>query len=182
MTASEDARTKEDVLAAATNLMIEVREALGDDASSAAQQYAAGGLSTTSLEVVRLYANALQAITSNRFDEARQGVERRWSATRTSESVTCSCRCFRAIPGRLEDQRKYLDQALSHLDNMTERERYTTGAFAALVDGDYKECVKQLTEQIGRYPGVITGTEPARAVPELPSQDAGGRAARCDRS
>src|SRR4029079_5855844 len=51
----------------------------------------------------------------------------------------------------------YLDQALRHLDDMTERERYTTRAFAALVDGNYEECRNQLTEQIHRYPGVITG-------------------------
>ena len=157
VTASENARTKDDVLAAATNLMIEVREALGDDASSAAQQYAAGGLSTTSLDVVRLYANALQAITSNRFDEARAGVERAVELDPNFGIGYLFLSVLSRNTGRLDDQKKYLDQALSHLDNMTERERYTTGAFAALVDGDYKECVTQLTEQIKRYPGVITG-------------------------
>ncbi len=157
VTASEDARTRDDVLAAAVGLMIEVREALGDDASSAAQQYAAGGLSTTSLEVVRLYATALKAITSNQFDEARQGVE---EAVKKDPNFGIGYLFLSVLSrntNRLDDQRKYLDQALSHLDDMTERERYTTRAFSALANGDYDDCVKQLTDQIGKYPGVITG-------------------------
>ncbi|HEX5111038.1 MAG TPA: protein kinase, partial [Vicinamibacterales bacterium] len=157
VTASEDARTKDGVLTAATNLMIEVREALGDDASSAAQQYAAGGLSTTSLDVVRLYANALKATTSNQFDEARAGMEQALKLDPDFGIGYLFLSVLSRNTGRLDDQKTYLDQALSHLDNMTMRERYTTRAFAALASSDYDGCVKELTEQISLYPGVITG-------------------------
>jgi serine/threonine protein kinase len=154
---SEDAKTKDAVLRAATGLMIDVREALGDDASGAAQQYAAGGLSTTSLEVVRLYANALEALTSNRFDDARDGAVKAVAIDPKFGIGYLFLSVLSRNTGRFDDQRKYLKEALSHLDDMTERERYTTRAFAALVDGDYEECRTQLAEQINRYPGVVTG-------------------------
>jgi hypothetical protein len=154
---SEDAKTKDAVLAAATGLMLEVREALGDDETGAAQQYAAGGLSTTSLDVVRLYANALQALTGNRFDEAREGAVKAVALDPNFGIGYLFLSVLSRNTGRVDDQRKYLDQALMHLSDMTERERYTTLAFAALVDGNYEGCRDQLTEQIKRYPGVITG-------------------------
>ena len=45
--------------------------------------------------------------------------------------------------GNLQDAEKYFKQALSHLDSMTERERYTTRGMFYRMTGDYQQCVKE---------------------------------------
>ena len=49
-----------------------------------------------------------------------------------------------------EDAEKYIKEALRHVDGMTERERYTTrGGFYRLT-GDYRQCVKEYGDLLGR--------------------------------
>jgi serine/threonine protein kinase/tetratricopeptide (TPR) repeat protein len=157
--AEEDARatSKDDVLKAATNLMLRVRNALGDNASDSAQQFGAGGVSVASLEVIRLYSSAVQAAAGNRVDEARQNALKAVSMDSNFGIGYLLVAVLSRQAGKMDDERTYLAQALSHLDSMTERERYTTRGYSSWVSGDYQQCVKEHTEQIARYPGVITG-------------------------
>ena len=59
-------------MATATKLVATVRKALGDDTSESNQLFAMTSLSTTSLDVVRLYAAAQDAASNGKFEEARQ--------------------------------------------------------------------------------------------------------------
>src|SRR5688572_15207193 len=72
-TASERARTRGQVLAAATSLAGDVREALGDDTSDSTRRFAADTLSATSIDVVRNYAAAMEAQADGRCEEAPAG-------------------------------------------------------------------------------------------------------------
>ena len=138
-----DAATKDQVLVAATQLMARVRNALGDDTSESAQQFAMASLSATSLDVVTLYAGAQEAASGNRFEEARQkaaaAVERDPNFGIGYLLMAVASRNL----GRLDDNRKYIDEALRHLDGMTERERYQTRGYSYWVAGDYQQCVKE---------------------------------------
>ena len=66
------ASSKDQVLGLATRLTGRVLSALGDDTPESDQQFARNRISTTSLEVVSLYAAAVDASARNRFEEARQ--------------------------------------------------------------------------------------------------------------
>ncbi|HUK37198.1 MAG TPA: serine/threonine-protein kinase, partial [Vicinamibacterales bacterium] len=66
------ASSSSDVLRVATNLVADVRKALGDENTQSAQIFKNTNLSTKSLEVVRLYAASQQAASNGRLDDARQ--------------------------------------------------------------------------------------------------------------
>ena len=70
--AQATASSKDTVLQAATQLMAEVRNALGDDESESSQQFKMASLSVTSLDVVRPYAAAMAAASANKFEDALQ--------------------------------------------------------------------------------------------------------------
>ena len=73
ITSVEDvAANKEAVLGVATDLAIEVRRALGDDTSDSAQRFAKETLTAASLGAVRDYALAQEALSDNRFEDARK--------------------------------------------------------------------------------------------------------------
>ena len=55
--------------------------------------------------------------------------------------------------GRQDDAVRYLNEAISHLDSMTERERYRTRALFYAVTGDYEACVTEYGDLIARYAG-----------------------------
>ena len=61
------------------------------------------------------------------------------------------------VKGKTADAEKYITLALSHLDGMTERERYSTRGLFYRVTGDYAQCVKEYGELISRYKADVVG-------------------------
>jgi eukaryotic-like serine/threonine-protein kinase len=149
--AKNRASSKEQVLSAAAKLANVVREALGDDASDSSQLFATETLSATSLEVVRHYAAAMEALSNSRFEEARRGF---------SDAVALDPNFGLGYAGmavasrnldKLQDAQKYIKEAIRHLDGMTERERYRTRGLAFEWTSDYQACVKEFGDLIERY-------------------------------
>ncbi len=145
------ATSKDQVLGIATKLVTTVRKALGDPTSESAQIFAMASLSVISLDVVRHYASAMEAVSRNRFEEALQ------EATKAVEldpkfgigySVLASV--SKAV-GRQQDAEKYINEALRYLDGMTERERFSARGMFYLITGDYQQCVKEYGDLIARY-------------------------------
>ena len=87
-TVDDRASDRDQVLAVATELAAEIREALGDDPSDTARRFAQETLSTTSLEVVGEYAAAMEAFSRGRFDDALQGFSNAVAWIRVSVSPT----------------------------------------------------------------------------------------------
>lgn len=157
--ADEQARASspDQVLTVATRLVGAVRRALGDDASESGQIFTMASLSATSLEVVRLYAAAQDAMSNNKFDEAREHAAKAIAIDPKFgigyQLLAVSSRNM----GKLQDAEKYINEALSHLDEMTERERYATRGMFYRVTGDYAQCVKEYGELIARYRADVVG-------------------------
>jgi serine/threonine-protein kinase len=149
---SSRASGKDRVLAAATSLATTVRTALGDETSdSTSQIFAMDTLSATNLDVVRQYAVATEAASRSRHEEALQGF---------SKSVELDPNFGMGYQGmalasqnldRQQDAQKYIKEALRHLDQMTERERFRARGFFYRVSGDYQACVKEYGDLIARY-------------------------------
>ncbi len=66
--------------------------------------------------------------------------------------------------GRLEEAEQYIDEALKHLDGMTERERFAVRGFYYLTTGDYQQCVKEYGELIAQFAADPWRTTIARSV------------------
>ena len=149
-TATSTAGSKDHVVSAVTKVANAVRKALGDDMSDSAQRFATQTFSATSLEVVREYAAAAQAMSESKFEEALQ----RFSKAVELDANFGLAHAGMAIAshnlGKPRDAENYIKEALRHLDGMTERERYRTRAVFYRITGDYQACVKEYEELISR--------------------------------
>jgi tetratricopeptide (TPR) repeat protein len=151
MTGSSRASGKDQVLGAVTKLAGNVREALGDDTSGSARLFATETLSATSLEVVHDYAAAMAALSNSKFEEALRGfsktVERDSNFGLGYAGMAVASRNL----DRQQDAQKYMQEAVRHLDGMTERERLRTRGLSFKWSGDYQACVKEFGDLITKY-------------------------------
>ena len=153
VTIDDQASDRDQVLSVATELAAEVREALGDDLSDSARRFAQDTLSTTSLDVVAAYAAAMDAYSRESLDDAFQSFS---DAVALDPDFGLAYAGMAAVSrnlGRQEDAEDYLNQAISHLDSMTERERYRTRGLFYGVTGDYQACVTEYGDLVARYAG-----------------------------
>jgi eukaryotic-like serine/threonine-protein kinase len=147
---------KDTVLPAATALMADVRNALGDEDSESVKQHSVS-LSARSLEVVRLYAEASSAASANKFEEALRKAQAAVAIDKNFGLGYLIAANQSSNLGRSGDERKYLDLAMQHLDSMTERERYHTRGAFSLASNDYQQCIKEYSDAITRYRADISG-------------------------
>jgi len=146
------ASDKDQVLGVTTRLVNAVRDALGDDTSDSARQFAMTTLSTTSLEVVRHHAAAMEASSNNKFEDALRSFQK---AVELDPKFGIGYQGMAAMSmnlGKRQDAEKYIGEALRHVDGMTEREKYQTRGVYYFFSGDYKACVKEFGDQLARYP------------------------------
>jgi len=152
-TATDTAASKDQVLGVATNVATLVRKALGDNTSDDAQRFAMDTLSATSVDAVRSYAAGMIAISNSKHEDARRhfakAVERDpnfgmgWTALAMASFNL----------NKLQDSQKHVQEALRHLDTMTERERYRTRGLSYLATSDYQQCVKEYGDLVEKYAG-----------------------------
>ena len=130
---------------------------MGDDASESNQLFAMASLSATSLDVVRLYSAAQDAASNGKYEDARRNalkaIELDPKFGIGYQLVAVASRNL----GMLQDAQKYIDEALRHLDGMTERERLSTRGMFYRVTGDYQQCVKEYGDLIARYAADVVG-------------------------
>jgi len=150
-TANGRASNKDQVLSVAAKLVTTVRKALGDDTSDSAQLFAMQTLSTTSLEVVRHFAAALEASTNNKFDTALQSFSKAVELDPKFGAGYLGMAAMSRNLGKLQDAEKYSKEALRYLDGMTERERYNARGMLYIGTGDYEQCVKEYGDLVARY-------------------------------
>jgi tetratricopeptide (TPR) repeat protein len=149
--ATERTSSKDKVLGVATSLAAKVREALGDDTSDSAKRFAMDTLSATSLDVVRQYAAAMEALSRSKFDEALQGFSKAATLDPNFGLAYAGMAITSRNLDRQEDAEKYVKEAIRHLDGMTERERYRTRGMFYFLTNDYQACVKEYGDLISRF-------------------------------
>lgn len=150
--ASDRASSKADVLAAATRLIARVRKALGDRTSESAQLFAMRSLTTSSLDVVKYYAAAVEAQAQGKIDDARQNYLK---AVQLDPKFGLGYQGLAVVSrnmGRAEDADKYIKTALQYLDGMTDRERLATRGYYDRLIGDNAQCANEYGELLARYP------------------------------
>ena len=150
-TVSGRAPSKDQVVVAATKLVATVRKALGDDASDSAL-FAMTSVSAMSPEVLFYYAQARDASSNVKYDEARTYYAK---AVELDPKFGIGYQGLAALArntNRPEEAQKYVKEALRYLDGMTERERYATRGLDFTLSGDYQQCVKEFDALIAKYP------------------------------
>lgn len=149
--AEDSVSSKDQVLPIVTKVATAIRKSLGDDTSDSVKLFAMERLSTASLEAVHEYAKGMEALSNNKNDEA----VRRFSKSVELDPDFGLADAGRAIAYRNiveeENAEKYIKQAISHVDRMTERERYRTRGIFYFVTGDYVKCVEEYSALTARY-------------------------------
>ena len=149
-TATNRASRKDQVLSAATTLAGDVREALGDDTSDSAQRFAMETL-TGNLDAVREYARGMEAMSGGKFDDALQFFSKAVALDPKFGVAYGAMAATSANLDRMQEAEKYAQEAIRHLDSMTERERYRVRGFYYSITNDYQQCVKEYGDLIARY-------------------------------
>lgn len=145
------AATRDGVLAAATELGHRIRTALGDSTSDSARRFATEKLSATSLDVVREYAQAMQALSNSQFSESRDAFGRAVALDGSFGLAYAGMAIASANMGQPQAAQSYVKEAIRHVDRMTERERLRTRGLFYYLTHDYGACVKEYGDLLAQY-------------------------------
>ncbi|WP_396626022.1 protein kinase [Luteitalea sp.] len=148
---SDDASNKDGVLGVATDLGNRLRTALGDNTSDSARRFGTEKISATSLDVVREYAQAMQALSNSQFDEARAAFERAIKVDPNFGLAHAGLATTTANMGQPQEAETHIREALRHVDRMTERERFRTRGLMYYLTNDYAACVKEYDGLLAQY-------------------------------
>jgi tetratricopeptide (TPR) repeat protein/predicted Ser/Thr protein kinase len=150
--ADETASSKDQVLFAVTKLGTVVRKALGDNTSDSAQRFSMETLSAASLEAVHEYAAAMDVLSKGQYEDALKHFSQAVDLDQNFGMAYVGMAMASHNISRQQDADKYIKQAVSHIDNMTERERFRTRAVLYFLDGDTQKCVEEYGTLLQRYP------------------------------
>jgi eukaryotic-like serine/threonine-protein kinase len=129
-----------------------VRKVLGDRTSEKDQLFAMRSVSASSLEVVSLYAAGIEAQSKGRFEDAQKSLQQAVALDPNFGLGYQGLAAMSATLGKPDDAKKYIAEALRHVDAMTTRERlFLRGAYYRLM-GDYKNCAKEFGELLAQFP------------------------------
>ena len=148
---------KDQVIEVATGLMGRIREGLGDDTSESDARLGMETLSATSLDVARYYSAALEAAANSNFVEAEKNAA---AAVKLDPNFGIGYLVLASSSrsqNKMDEDRKYRDEALKHLGGMTNRERLSIRGYSYWATGDYQQCVKEYGELVAKYPSDIGG-------------------------
>ena len=151
------ASTNDQVLEAATRLVTRIRNGLGDDESESSQMFKMTSITATSLEVVRLFATALEASSNSKFEDARDSLLKAVAIDPRFGIGYQSLAVVSRNLGQTDEALAHIKEAYKNIDGMTERERYNTRGMYSRLTGDYQQCVKEYGELIARYEADVVG-------------------------
>lgn len=150
--AEETAASKDQVLFAVTKLGTDVRKALGDATSESSQRFAMETLSAASLEAVHEYSLALDDLSNGKNEDAQKHFSQAVDLDANFGLAYAGMAAASRNLGQQQEAEKYIKEAVTHIDHMTERERYRTRAYLYLVLGDEQKCVDEYGTLLQRYP------------------------------
>jgi tetratricopeptide (TPR) repeat protein/predicted Ser/Thr protein kinase len=149
--AEETAASKDQVLFAVSKLGASLRKALGD-ATDSVKWFNVDSITAASLEAVHEYAMAQDALSKAQFEDAFKHFSQAVDLDSTFGLAYAGMAAASHNLSRQQDAEKYVKLALSHIDHMTERERYRTRAYSYYLGDDNQKCVEEYGALLQRYP------------------------------
>jgi len=151
----DNASNKDQVLFAVTKAATNIRTALGDATSESDQRFAMETLSASSLAAVHEYAVAMQGLSDGKDADARRSFSKAVDLDPNFGLAYAGMAVASRNLAENEEAEKYVRQAMSHIDRMTERERYRTRGMFYFVTGDREKCVEEYSALIAQYPSDV---------------------------
>jgi serine/threonine protein kinase/Tfp pilus assembly protein PilF len=151
-------KRKEEVLGAVAALASEIREALGDTKAREQRAADAETFTATSLDAMAAYARGQELNYAGRQADALKTFQ---DAVRLDPGLARAYSGMGVIYGALKQDAKVEESyqnALKHLDRMTEREKFRTlGGYYLLVTHNYEKAIDNYVELVDKYPADESG-------------------------
>jgi len=157
LTEQRSASNKQDVLAAAGKLAESLRKGLGDTTPESAQQSAAETFSAGSLEAAHAYAVGQDFQQAAKWDDALKAYGHAAELDPNLGRAYAGMAAIYANLGKRQDAEKYYGLAMSHIDRMTDRERYRTRSGYYLFMRNQPKAMEELTALVSQYPADTAG-------------------------
>jgi serine/threonine protein kinase/tetratricopeptide (TPR) repeat protein len=157
LTEQKSASNKQDVLAATGKLAESIRKGLGDTTPESAQQSDAETFSAGSLEAAHAYAVGQDFQQAAKWDDALKAYGQAAELDPNLGRAYAGMAAIDANLGKRQDAEKYYGLAMSHIDRMTDREKYRTRSGYYLFMRNQPKAMEELTALVGQYPADTAG-------------------------
>jgi tetratricopeptide (TPR) repeat protein/predicted Ser/Thr protein kinase len=157
LTEQRSASSKQDVLAAAGKLAESIRKGLGDTTPESAQQAAAETFSAGSLEAAHAYAVGQDFQQAAKWDDALKAYAQAEQLDPELGRAYAGTAAIYANLGKRDDAEKYYGLAMSHIDRMTDREKYRTRSGYYLFMRNQPKAMEELSALVSQYPADTAG-------------------------
>lgn len=154
---SQDTSSKQDVLAAAGKLAERIRKGLGDTTPESAQRAAEETFSASSLEAAHAYAMGQDFQQEAKWTDALAAFAKAEELDPNLGRAYAGTAAIDANLGKREDAKKFYGLAMSHIDLMTDREKFRTRSSYYLFMRDQAKAMEELTTLVGQYPADSAG-------------------------
>jgi tetratricopeptide (TPR) repeat protein len=152
-TATENASSKGQVLAAVANAAAKLREALGDTTTETAKLAAAETFTAASLDAAREYSRGQELHYAAKYDAAIEAYRKALEHDPQMGRAYAGWALNAAILGRTEEAESKYKEALARLDRMTEREKFRTlGTYYNRVARDPEKAIENFAALVAKYP------------------------------
>jgi eukaryotic-like serine/threonine-protein kinase len=152
-----DASNKQDVLAAAGKLAERIRKGLGDTTPESAQQAAAETFTAGSLEAAHAYAVGQDFQQAGKWTEAMKAYGQAIELDPNLGRAYAGMAAMYFNLGKRQDAEKYYGLALTHIDRMTDREKYRTRSGYYLIMRKQQKAIEELSALVSQYPADTAG-------------------------
>jgi tetratricopeptide (TPR) repeat protein/predicted Ser/Thr protein kinase len=157
LTEQRTASNKQDVLATTGKLAENIRKGLGDTTPESAQQSAAETFSAGSLEAAHAYAVGQDLQQAAKWDDALKAYGQAAELDPNLGRAYAGMAAIDANLGKRQDAEKYYGLAMSHIDRMTDREKYRTRSGYYLFMRDQAKAMEELTVLVSQFPADTAG-------------------------
>ncbi|MGB2906949.1 MAG: protein kinase [Candidatus Aminicenantaceae bacterium] len=150
-------KSREDVLNAAAWMANKVRSGLGDASADPNQAFQGETYTTSSLEAMNAYTNAQELYGEGKEEESITeyllAIENDPDFGRAYVSLGMVYR----NRGQYDEYKTYIQEALSRIDRMSEREKLRTRAVYSLDIGNIQQAIKECSEWVEKFPADAIG-------------------------
>ena len=145
-------QNKDEVLHSVGVIASRVRKALGDSTPESAQLLQTATFSSDSLEATHEYTIAQSLQYTGKWEEAVPHYEKAIQLDPKMGRAYAALGAAKFNLGRLQEAEQYYQQAMSHIDRMSDREKYRTRAEYFLVKHEPQQAIQEYTKLIQQFP------------------------------
>jgi len=147
-----EVKQRDKVLEAVGDLVVRTRRSLGDTVPDSVKAIAEETFTASSLEAAKSYSLAQDLMVTGEWEEAisvyRHAIQLDPEFGRAyAGAAACS-----ANLGQLEESLEYYEQAMAHIDRMTEREKRRTRGGYFLMIRDYEKAAEEYASLAAQFP------------------------------